>query len=86
MDSEANFHICRDENCFSSYEKIVDMIRTANGKELPICGIRSIRFRMHDGVVREVSGVRHVPTCSHNLFLSVSWIAVVALMRLKVEF
>ena len=24
-------------------------------------------FRMHDGVVREVPGVRHVPTCSHNL-------------------
>lgn len=67
MDSGASFHICRDVNCFASYEKSVDMIRTANGEELPVCGIGSIRFRMHDGVVREVSGVRHVPTCSHNL-------------------
>ena len=30
MDSGASFHICRDVNCFSSYEKSVGMIRTTN--------------------------------------------------------
>ena len=67
MDSGASFHICRDVKSFSSYEKSVGMIKTANGVELPICGVGAVRFRMHDGVEREVAGVRHIPTCSHNL-------------------
>ena len=67
MDSGASFHIYRDVNCFSSYEQSVGMIRMVNGEEMPIFDIGSIQFRMHDGVVREVSRVKHVPTCSHNL-------------------
>ena len=39
MDSGASFHICRDVNCFASYEKSVDMIRETNGEELSVCGI-----------------------------------------------
>ena len=67
MDSGASFHICRDVKSFSSYEKSVGMIKTTNGVELPICRVGAVRFRMHDGVVREVTGVRHIPTYSHNL-------------------
>jgi len=54
-------------NYFTSYEKIVSMISSSNGGELSICGIGSIWFCMHDGVVREVSGVIHIPTCLQNL-------------------
>jgi len=67
LDSEANFHIWSAVKCFTSYKKSVCMISLANGGEMPICGIGSIRFRMFDGVVREVSGMIHIPTCSENL-------------------
>jgi hypothetical protein len=53
MDLGASFHICGDVNCFSSYEKSVSTIRTANGEELLIFGIGSILFYMHDGVVEK---------------------------------
>ena len=52
---------------FSSYEKSVGIIKMTNGVELPICGVEAVRLQMHDGVVREVAGVRRIPTCSHNL-------------------
>lgn len=66
MDTDASFHICSDMMCFSFY-KTIDMIMHANGVELPIYGIGSIWFCMHDGVLRKVSDVGHVPISSHNL-------------------
>lgn len=69
MNFGANFHKCSYQSCFSSSEKIVDMIKFVNGVELLVCGIGSIFFRMHDGVISEVFGIRHTRTSLHLISL-----------------
>ena len=48
-------------------------------------GIDSIQIVMHDGVVRTLTEVRHIPELKKNFYLWVPSIQMGFLVRLKVE-
>nr|XP_016457574.1 PREDICTED: uncharacterized mitochondrial protein AtMg00300-like [Nicotiana tabacum] len=52
---------------FSSYEKSGGTVVMGNNATCAIVGIGSVRVRCHDGVVRTITQVRHVPDLKKNL-------------------
>ena len=49
-------------------------------------GVESIKIRMHDGIVRTLSNVRHVPDLKKNLIFWEPLTPTAISFQLKVEF
>jgi hypothetical protein len=68
LDSGASHHMCLYINWFISYQSVDEGV-VFMGNDIP-CKVGSIRIRMFDGIVRELTNVRYVPELKSN-FLSV---------------
>ena len=68
LDSGSAFHVCPRRDWFYSLREVSDGTVTAvDGEVLPIAGVGDVRFRMWDGVVRTVTGVKYVPGVRRSL-------------------
>ncbi len=69
IDSAASFHICIHRDWFTTYNSVQDAgsVRMGDDNPRPIVGIGSIMIKMHDGIVRTLTDVRHVPGMKRNL-------------------
>ncbi|KAL5569740.1 hypothetical protein UlMin_026315 [Ulmus minor] len=68
LDSGCTFHMCPTRDWFKEYKEI-DGGKVLMGNNIPcqIVGIGNISIRMFDGLVKILSGVRHVPNLHRNL-------------------
>ncbi|GJW21741.1 retrovirus-related pol polyprotein from transposon TNT 1-94 [Tanacetum coccineum] len=68
MDSACSFHMSPNRDWFVTYEEF-DGGHVFMGNDSPckVVGIGTIQIRMHDGVVRTLTDVRHVPDLKKNL-------------------
>ena len=68
IDSGASCHMTPARSCFVSYKKIDGgAVHMGNDTSCHVVGVGSVRFRMHDGVVRTITDVRHVPMLRRSL-------------------
>jgi hypothetical protein len=68
LDSAASHHMCSHRNWFISYQSVDEgVVFMGNGIPCKIVGVGSIRIRMFDGIVRELTNVRYVPELKSNL-------------------
>ncbi|CAD6249656.1 unnamed protein product [Miscanthus lutarioriparius] len=58
---------CRD--WFSSYESVQsgDVVRMGDNNPCEIVGIGSVQIKMHDGMIRTLKDMRHIPGMARNL-------------------
>jgi len=68
LNSGCSYHICPHRDWFVTYQPI-DGGNVLMGNNMPCktIGTGSIKIRMHDGIVRTLSNVRHVPDLKKNL-------------------
>ncbi|GJY33991.1 retrovirus-related pol polyprotein from transposon TNT 1-94 [Tanacetum coccineum] len=68
MDSTCSFHMSPNRDWFVTYEEF-DGGHVFMGNDSPckVVGIGTIRIKMHDGVVKTLTDVRHVPDLKKNL-------------------
>ena len=60
--------MCSVREYFDTYQPCEKgTVNMANGTQSRIAGVGIVRIRMFDGVVRTVTGVRHVPGLKRNL-------------------
>jgi hypothetical protein len=68
LDSGASHHMCSHRNWFISYQSVDEgVVFMGNGIPCKTLGVGSIRIRMFDGIVRELTDVRYVPELKSNL-------------------
>ncbi|KAF3643363.1 hypothetical protein FXO38_20632 [Capsicum annuum] len=68
LDSACTFHRCRNRDWFTTYEAISKgALLMGNNTPYKIAGIRTIRIKMFDGVVRTLGDVQYVPELKRNL-------------------
>ena len=68
LDSGASHHMCSHRNWFISYQSVDEgVVFMGNGIPCKIVGVGSIRIRMFDGIVKELTDVRYVPELKSNL-------------------
>jgi len=69
LDSACSYHVCTNKDWFSSYEPVQNggWVRMGDNTPCEIIGIGSVKIRMHDGMIRTLTEVRHVPSMSRNL-------------------
>ena len=68
LDSACSFHVTPHRNWFNTYKSInCDSVRMGNDAACTIIGMRTIKIKMSDGVVRTLEEVRHIPDMRKNL-------------------
>ncbi|XP_062094146.1 uncharacterized protein LOC133800209 [Humulus lupulus] len=68
MDSGCSFNMIPNKDWFESYTKIDDgQVLLGNNKPCTIVGIKTVRSKMHGGVERTLTEVRHSPKLKRNL-------------------
>ncbi|PNX56512.1 hypothetical protein L195_g058242, partial [Trifolium pratense] len=68
LDSGASHHMCPNRKWFTTYESIDGgIVLMGNNHACKIMGYGTIRIKMHDGAVRTLMNVRHVPNLRKNL-------------------
>ena len=60
--------MCPNRNYFTLYQSYDgSMVLMGNNSICKVVGIRTVSLKMFDGVVREITQVRHVPDLKRNL-------------------
>lgn len=68
LDTGASYHMCLHRDWFSTYEPLAGGSVTMGNDAVSLTvGIGSVRIRCHDGTVRTLTDVRHVPDLRMNL-------------------
>jgi 5'-3' exoribonuclease 2 len=68
MDSGCSFHMCPNRDWFSTYKSVDDgSVLMSNNTACKILGIGTVRIKLHDGVVRTLTNVRHIFGLKKNL-------------------
>ena len=69
MNSAASKHICRDQKMFDTLkiDGEFDHFKLRDGGKMKVEGTRSVRMKLHDGVIRTFSNVRFVPSAVVNM-------------------
>ncbi|CAD6231032.1 unnamed protein product [Miscanthus lutarioriparius] len=69
LDSACSFHICSNRDWFSSYESVQsgDVVRMGDNNPREIVGIGSVQIKIHNGMIRTLKDVRHIPGMARNL-------------------
>ena len=62
LDTACTFHMTYNREWFTTYE-LRDMGTVLMGNDVPckIIDIGTVRVKMHDGIIRTLEGVRHIP-------------------------
>ncbi|KAG8489449.1 hypothetical protein CXB51_017818 [Gossypium anomalum] len=72
LDSGCTFHMSPNRDWFTTYETVSEsVVLMGNNTSCKIAGVRTIKVKMFDGVVKTLSNVRHVPELKRN-FISLS--------------
>lgn len=71
LDSACTFHMCPRRDWFSTYESAEGSVLMGNNVSCRLVGIGTVRIKMHDGVIRTLAGVRHIPDLK-RILLSLS--------------
>ena len=68
LDSGCTFHMCPQRDWFVTYEPVdTGIVLMGNDTECKVAGIGTVQIKTHDGVVRTLSKVRHIPDMTRNL-------------------
>ncbi|KAK2986265.1 hypothetical protein RJ640_021834 [Escallonia rubra] len=68
LDTGCSYHMCPNRNSFATYRSFDGgKVLMGNDVACKVVGIGSIQIRMHDGIVRTLTDVRHVPELRKNL-------------------
>ncbi|VFR03569.1 unnamed protein product [Cuscuta campestris] len=68
LDSGCPFHMCSVKEQFDTYQTCDGgAVKMANGARSKIAGVGTVQVRMFDGMVRTLTGVKHVPGLKENL-------------------
>ena len=68
LDSGCTFHMCPNKGWFSTYEEVTGgVVLMGNDARCHIRGVGDVRIKMHDGVIRTLSKVYHIPELKRNL-------------------
>jgi hypothetical protein len=61
LDSAASFHICINRDWFITYDSILGgSVRMGDDSSHQITSIGSVQIKMHDGIIRILTDVRHI--------------------------
>jgi len=67
LDSGCTYHMCPPRDWFVTYEPVnTGIVLMGNDTECKVAGIGTIQIETHDGVVRTLSKVRHIPDITRN--------------------
>ena len=68
LDSAAFFHICINRDWFITYDSVNGgSIKMGDDSPCQIIGIGSVQIKMHDGIIRTLTDVRHILDMRKNL-------------------
>ena len=68
LDSGCSYHMCPNRDWFTTYREINGgSILMGNNVACKTFGIRIVKIKMYDGIVRTLAEVRHVPDMKKNL-------------------
>ena len=68
LDTACSFHMCPNRDYFSTYKSVQGgVVLMGNNHACKIAGMGTIKIKMHDGVVRTLTDVRHIPDLKRNL-------------------
>jgi hypothetical protein len=67
MDTGASQHMTPNRDWFETYESMDGKVLMGNHNMCKVAGIGSVTIKFHDGKVRRLTGVRHIPDLSKNL-------------------
>ncbi|KAK3003807.1 hypothetical protein RJ639_018965 [Escallonia herrerae] len=68
LDTGCSYHICPNRDWFATYHSFDGgKVLMGNNVAYKVVGIGSIQIMMHDGIVRTLTDVRHVPELRKNL-------------------
>ena len=68
LDSGCTYHMCPNQEWFQFYNKINSgQVLLGNNMACKVVAIGNVRIQLHDGTVKVLSGVRHVPELKRNL-------------------
>jgi len=68
LDSTASFHICINRDWFITYDSVNGgSVKMGDDSPCQIIGIGSVQMEMHDGIIRTLTDVRHIPDMRKNL-------------------
>ena len=68
LDSGCSYHMSPNKDWFATYESIDGgKVLMGNNVACKVVGIGTMRIKMHDGIVRTLTEVRHVPELRKNL-------------------
>ncbi|KAG8643378.1 hypothetical protein MANES_11G033850v8 [Manihot esculenta] len=67
LDIVTSFHMFVNREWFSTYEPIIDIVLMVNNESCEVRGIGTVKLKMHDGVIRTLTGIRHILNTRKNL-------------------
>ncbi|KAH9716107.1 Integrase catalytic domain-containing protein [Citrus sinensis] len=68
LDSGCSYHMYPDQNLFTTYNAFNGgEVLMGNNTMCKVVGLGTIRFKMFDGIIRELREVRHIPDLKKNL-------------------
>ena len=68
IDSGCSYHMCPNRDWFTTYQIIEGgVVLMGNNMSCKVIGIGTVKIKMHDGVVRTLTEVRHIPELKKNL-------------------
>ncbi|KAL1207275.1 Retrovirus-related Pol polyprotein from transposon TNT 1-94 [Cardamine amara subsp. amara] len=68
LDTGCSFHMTSNKEWFETYEAgNFDTVKLADDISYNIVGVGQIKFRMHDGVIRTLTGVKNLPAVKKNM-------------------
>ncbi|KAL5858125.1 hypothetical protein ACOSQ3_005583 [Xanthoceras sorbifolium] len=68
LDTACSFHMCPNRDYFSTYKSVQGgVVLMGNNHACKIAGMGTVKIKMHDGVIRTLTDVRHIPDLKRNL-------------------
>jgi len=68
LHSGCTYHMCPHKDWFSTYDPVDSIVvHMGNNAQCNATGVGTVKIKTHDGVVRTLSNVRHVPDLKRNL-------------------
>ena len=69
FDSACFFHIYTNRDLFNSYEPLQngDFVRMGDDNSCEIVDIGSVQIKTHEGMIRTLKNMRHIPGMKRNL-------------------
>ncbi|KAL5766903.1 hypothetical protein ACOSP7_017520 [Xanthoceras sorbifolium] len=68
LDTACSFHMCPNRDYFSTYKSVQGgVVLMGNNHACKIAGMGTVKIKMHDGVIRTLTDVRHIPELKRNL-------------------